>query len=286
MLTLFACPKPFDDPLIRTIQENAISSWTSIQPRPNILVFGDEEGVEAVCHRYGAVHVPGVARNDCGTPFLNWIFDRAQVLSPHRWLCYINSDIIISRQLLDVIAAADKLHHPTLIVGSRTALDLSDPMDFLQLASWQRLTELCDLNGSLRSHATEYFCFSRGLFDDMPSFAVGRPGFDNWLIWRAKARGAAVIDATPHVLAVHQNHRSRKDTALLYRRAESRENIRLAGWWPCSFTPADCQLVFRDGALRSRVWASRLNRLHAVANQARACVRASLRNAIRRSASS
>src|SRR5437899_1115103 len=56
------------------------------------------------------------------------------------------------------------------------------------------------------SWGIDYFVFTRGLLDPVPPFAVGRPSFDNWFIYRARSRRAPVIDATPAVLAVHQNH--------------------------------------------------------------------------------
>src|SRR5712691_9480684 len=39
-----------------------------------------------------------------------------------------------------------------------------------------------------------------------PPFVIGRPGWDNWLVWHARASGAHVVDATAVVQAVHQNH--------------------------------------------------------------------------------
>ena len=38
--------------------------------------------------------------------------------------------------------------------------------------------------------AIDYFVFSPGVFDDIPPFAVGRPVFDNWLIWKRGEKGA------------------------------------------------------------------------------------------------
>ena len=52
----------------------------------------------------------------------------------------------------------------------------------------------------------DYFAFSRGLYESIPPFVIGRIHWDHWLIWKARSSGAAVIDASPSVLAVHQNH--------------------------------------------------------------------------------
>ena len=52
----------------------------------------------------------------------------------------------------------------------------------------------------------DWFLFTRGLFDRMPEFAVGRAAFDNWLIWAARDRQAAVVDTSDVVPALHQRH--------------------------------------------------------------------------------
>ncbi len=41
---------------------------------------------------------------------------------------------------------------------------------------------------------------------ELPPFAVGRPGWDNYLVYRARKLGIPVVDATPVLTLVHQNH--------------------------------------------------------------------------------
>jgi hypothetical protein len=43
LLTLLAMPKPFEGH-IGIIQRNAITSWTNLNPRPEIFLFGEEKG--------------------------------------------------------------------------------------------------------------------------------------------------------------------------------------------------------------------------------------------------
>src|SRR5437762_1127846 len=53
----------------------------------------------------------------------------------------------------------------------------------------------------------DYFVFSKGLYyQKAPEFVIGRPGWDNWLIWFALSSRAAVVDLSSDVCAVHQNH--------------------------------------------------------------------------------
>jgi hypothetical protein len=48
--------------------------------------------------------------------------------------------------------------------------------------------------------------FSRGLYRDIPPFAVGRTQWDHWMVWKAQSLGVPVVDASPSVMAIHQNH--------------------------------------------------------------------------------
>jgi hypothetical protein len=55
--------------------------------------------------------------------------------------------------------------------------------------------------------AIDYFLFPAGTgLWEIPPFAVGRPGWDNWMIYHAISRRLPVIDVTAGVLALHQNH--------------------------------------------------------------------------------
>ena len=79
--------------------------------------------------------------------------------------------------------------------------------------------------------AIDYFLFSPGVYNQIPPLAVGRMVFDNWLVWKARATGAAVIDASWIVRPVHQDHgyAHRGNLEQLRAGPEAAENRRLAG---------------------------------------------------------
>ena len=52
----------------------------------------------------------------------------------------------------------------------------------------------------------DYFVYKRNQWKKLPDFIIGRPGFDNWLIWKARRRFLPVIDGTESIQVVHQNH--------------------------------------------------------------------------------
>src|SRR6185503_20249734 len=114
-------------------------------------------------------------------------------------------------------------------------VDVRTPIEFGD-ANWDtHLKRKANANGILRTpFAMDYFLFTRGLFETIPPFAVGRARYDNWLIWRARRARAMVIDATGFVSAIHQRH----DYSHLaggkrqaYYGPEAKRNQELAGKW-------------------------------------------------------
>ena len=246
MLTIFACPKPFTNPHVAIIQRNAITSWTLLQPRLEIILYGDEEGTADICKELGLRHVPSVARNEYGTPLLNDMFEQTQRLATNTHLCFINADIILMNDLVSAVGTVTSWNERHLIVGQRWDLDIEATLAF-DTPDWaeQLRATVRDCGKQKPPSWIDYFVFVRGVFEAVPAFAIGRPFYDQWLIWHATKRGVPVIDATPSVLAVHQNHdyshapggetgRSRRMEG-----PEGQRNIELAGGWTHCYTIAD-----------------------------------------------
>jgi hypothetical protein len=237
MFTLFTTPKPFRGH-IATIQRNAIRSWTLLRPQPEIIVFGDEEGAAEIAHKLGLRHVADVARNEYGTPLLSDLFAKARGMANHELLCFINADIIL---MSDVVAAIQRVPFPQFLMsGQRWEVDIDQDWDYS--AGWEgRLRAYVHESGRLRApNAMDYFVFPGNLEIELPPFAVGRIGWDNWFISYARKRKVAVIDASEAVMAVHQNHdyaHIRGDTAgepggmqAWTQGPEARRNMEIAGY--------------------------------------------------------
>lgn len=206
MLTLFAMPKPFEGH-ISIIQRNAITSWTRLTPQPEIILFGDEAGVAEIAAELGLRHVAHVKRNEKNTPFLNDLFEQAQRQASHPTVCYVNSDIILFDDFPAAAAGVAAWRPAYLMAGRRWDIDITAPLDF-SVPDWeQRLRRDVASRGKRRSVSwIDYFVFARGMYGDVPPLLLGRVWWDNWLVWQARALGAPVVDASPRVLAVHQNH--------------------------------------------------------------------------------
>lgn len=202
-LTLFTLPKGFVDPHVSMIQRNALASWVHLSPAIEVLVMGDDPGVGEEALAAGAQHVPDVAKNEFGTPLLDSAFALAAARSSAPMLCYVNADIV----LLDDFVAAVRLlpRRPYLAIGRRFDADVVSEIDLSDggaaLREWALLSGRLDLG-----RGSDYFVFRREQDFGLPPFAVGRPGWDNWMIGRALELGLPLIDLTPSVLAIHQNH--------------------------------------------------------------------------------
>jgi hypothetical protein len=205
MLTILSTPKAFTG-LFSVIQRNAIESWTKLEPRPEIILFGRDAGTAEICAELSLVHVPDVATNEHGTPLLSDMFLTGQRIAANPVVCWTNADIIFTPTIIRAAQVVIEHARPAYLVGRRTDVDQLAPLDFAE--GWSKDLAARAVHEGERKPANwiDYFMFTRGLFTELPPFAIGRPGYDPWLIWRAEDLGADVIDASNYVLAVHQRH--------------------------------------------------------------------------------
>jgi len=206
MITFFACPKPFLGH-VGIIQRNAIQSWTLLRPKPEIILVEADRGVAQTCKEFGLVHVAEVERNAFGTPLVRSVFQIGQARASHPVVCFINSDIMLMEDFVLAIETVVAHMREFLVLGQRTDVDIKYAWDF-DAADWEAdLKSLLAKKGTLHPPTgIDFFCFPRGMYTDIPPFAIGRPAYDNWLVWRARSKGVPVVDVTDATLIAHQNH--------------------------------------------------------------------------------
>ena len=230
LITLFSAPKPFTDPHIALIQLNAIKSWTLL-PEVEVLLLGEETGLAEAAQELGVKHSPNVKCNDNGTPLISSMFQLARENSKSELLCVINADMILMSDFLETARRSRLQRDKFVLLSQRWDLDITQPIEFIE--GWQdRLSSMVHRQGSLhRPAGSDFFLFPKSSYTDIPSFTIGRGGWDNWMIYKARKEKWSVIDCTPSVMIVHQNH----DYSHLpggkphYEHPDTNENIRLAG---------------------------------------------------------
>lgn len=206
MITFFACPKPFQRH-VNVIQRNAILSWTRLRPRPEIILLGIDKGIAEICKEFGLTHLPGVDKNEYGTPLVSSVFQIGQERATHSVVCYINSDIMLTNDFAKAIETVAAKMPMFLVLGQRTDIDINEAWNF-DTADWEGdLKSLLAQKGELHGPSgIDFFCFPRGMYSDVPPFVIGRLHWDNWLVWRARVQGIPIVDITEAVPVAHQNH--------------------------------------------------------------------------------
>ena len=124
------------------IQRNALKSWTLAAPKAEVILFGAEKGAAETARELGIRRVAEVARvgeevfknagfqgprsrtlreevvsRNPGPKVVRSFFDVAQRMARHELVCYANCDIVLSRDFLHAVNAADALHGRFLMVG-------------------------------------------------------------------------------------------------------------------------------------------------------------------------
>jgi hypothetical protein len=230
LITLFSAPKPFTNPHIAMIQRNAIRSWVLL-PDVEVILLGEEAGLSEVAKELHVKHIPNVERNESGVPLISSMFRLARENSNGDLLCIINADMVLMSDFVEAAKKAVQLKNKFVLLSQRWDYDIEAPISFD--SGWESgLRDSVRKQNQLhRPAGSDFFLFPKSCYQDIPDFTIGRAGWDNWMIYKARREGWPVIDCTPSVMIVHQNH----DYSHLpggkshYEHPDTNENIRLAG---------------------------------------------------------
>jgi hypothetical protein len=254
-LTIFSTPKAFQGD-IGVIQRNAIQSWLRLRPECEIILLGDDDGTAEVASEFGLRHVSAVERNEFGTPLLNSVLQAAEKAASFRHLCYVNADIIILSDFLPAVAHIVSTIPRYLALGQRCDLDVLEPLNFS--TNWEALVRswMAERGNLLGHSGADYFVYPRGLWGEVPPFALGRGAWDNWLIYRAITQNASAVDLTPTTVVVHQNHghsHVRAGEASFWKGPEAERNRALAGGYVRAYTLWDAQYRLTPKGVRRKL---------------------------------
>jgi hypothetical protein len=250
-LTIFTAPKPFTNPHINIIQRNAIQAWKLLDDTEVILV-GDEPGIPETALEFGVRNVKKVERDEKGIPTVRSVMEVGHANSDTPYLCYANADMILMSDLFQATRQVSAQAKDFLLVGQRWDLDLTELLDFSP--GWEaRLRLLVETRGKFYSPwGIDYFAFPRHLYSEVPNFTIGRPAWDNWMVYHARQTWGLAVDATRSVMVVHQSH----DYSHLpgnkppYGSEVAKSNLAKAGGRRCVYNILDTNRELISGKIR------------------------------------
>ncbi|MFW6275515.1 MAG: glycosyltransferase family 2 protein, partial [bacterium] len=233
-VTIFSIPKPFAGKN-SVLQRNAVMSWLSIYPRPNIYLLGDEPGIKEVCEEFGISHIKDIEKNIHGTPLLHSAFEKIQELSSANFFIFVNTDIIMADDVCPAINRANTKFNKFLIIGHRRDSKISSKLKFKKNSTNIILKKIAEESAFIQRPAyKDYFIFTRNLWENIPEFAIGRASYDNALVYKTIKDNIPVIDASNSILAVHQDHdysHLDKGKHEAYKGKEAKHNYMLSEEW-------------------------------------------------------
>src|SRR5262249_15725908 len=142
-----------------------------------------------------------------GTKLLDYMFRRASQIARHDLLCFANCDIVLADDFSRASLIAREWRDRFLLVSRRWDTDVTAPVDFANPALADAIRPLARTTGFQQDeYWIDLFLFPKGLYLDMPPLIVGHCYWDNWMIWKALSEHVPVVDASPFVTPIHQNH--------------------------------------------------------------------------------
>jgi len=231
VITFFSIPKAFEGDADQ-LQRNAVGSWLRVADDVEVILFGADRGVAEAAAELGVAHVPEVAHTEFGTPLIDGTFAFARSAARNDLLCFVNADIVLLDDFGMAARRLRQLEKSFLAVGESWDVALDVRLDFGD--AWQDEIRRLARRGRRRgAGALDFFLYTPYIFSVVPAFAVGRVGFDNWLVWRAGASGARVVDISRCARVVHQRHDYRHVAggrdATRHGGVEGSRNLELAG---------------------------------------------------------
>ena len=260
MITIFAVPKKFQGHF-KVIQTNAIRSWALLSPKPEIILLGDDAGTAQIASELGLRHIESIRRNKYGTPLMCSVFELGQKAASNNWVCYVNSDIILMSDFMEMVDKVSRqFKGDFLAIGRKSNLEINRLIDY-SFAGWEtELRKMVKKEGKYVTYDSDFFLFPTGMFKGIPPFALGRCFWTQWLIYKARANHIPVINTTASVMSVESKHdySHAKSTGFAKRLSGPEYVLNRKLFKGCKyFTTADCTQLLTSRGIVTAPWGNR-----------------------------
>lgn len=205
----------------------AIASWLACSPSSRVLLYIHRHEFDPTGNfpkeldkEFGEgriIYAGGIRSDHNGVPYINEWFIAGIRDTPSKYICFINSDILLSEKWLTRVKQVFRVMEgkKPLLIGQRIDFDLDDSLYKLLRFDQEHL--LSDIDQMVRdSKHSDHSPFGIDFFafradevpfdvDMMPPFIMGRYNWDNWLIgWFNKICDTVTFKLDPPIY--HMNH--------------------------------------------------------------------------------
>jgi hypothetical protein len=145
------------------------------------------------------------------------------------------------------------------MIGQRWDIEIKELIDFNENGWEKQLKQRLTDQGRLHAPSgIDYFIFPKEteVYQNIPTFALGRTTWDNWFVYRARSTKVPVIDATGVITAIHQDHgyaHVKEGKTGAFKGPEARRNQELIGNMDCSLGIKNADWILTPRGLK-RAW--------------------------------
>ncbi|KAL3873608.1 hypothetical protein ACJMK2_036704 [Sinanodonta woodiana] len=197
------------------INNNTLYNWRKLSG-VNLVVFTNDAKVKYYSKKAGWSVLPILTTVAGDAPVLKQMFHTVQQQFKTDFYGYSNGDLLFEEGLYKTLQKiACQMNEtirtkPILIVGKRTNID-AEILNSGVVSSGQKMQEYAMSFGNLfHADALDFFITNTVFpWQDFLPLAIGRRGYDNWVVSVARYHNSTVIDVTDSVLALHQTLRER-----------------------------------------------------------------------------
>jgi hypothetical protein len=226
-ITFISVPRPLKKDSEYQRMKLAIASWLACSPSATVLLFINRTEFDPsgkfpteIDEQFGVgrvIYAGSIRCDHSGVPYIHSWFIEGVRQSASRFVCFINSDILLSEKWLRRVkqvytAMADRR---LLLIGQR--IDFDFEMDQYRKLRFTQANLLGDIDAMVeRSRHSDHSPYGIDTFtfkidpppfdvDMIPPYVMGRYNWDNWLVgWWNKICDTVTFNLDPPIY--HMNH--------------------------------------------------------------------------------
>jgi len=201
MLTIYTtCRDAKKWPFYETIQYNSVKSWTLLEPRPKILIIGNDPGSQELAEELNVTHIPDVKLSENGIPILPDMIRVSEENSICEDLLLCSSDIILFQDTIHAYKSIKQKFKEYCGVVAKFEKTINHKIDFSP--GWEQEVKT-GLQGG-HPGAGDYFLYTKGFWEGMPDFVIGRCLCDTWMFGFGRKKN--MVNMNDAVTIIHQSH--------------------------------------------------------------------------------